>query len=85
MQAYVSQIGFIAALLTTGCFLPQIIKIFKTKHTKDISLAYFLILGAGVFLWLIYGVILGAFPVILANAGALFFVLVILAMKLKHG
>ena len=85
MQQYASQIGFVAGILTTGCFLPQIYKILKTKHTKDLSLGYYLILGAGIFLWLSYGVVLGAIPIILANGSALFFVLLILGMKLKYG
>lgn len=85
MQAYVSQVGFIAGILTTGCFLPQIIKIIKTKHTKDLSFNYYLLLALGVFLWMSYGFILGQLPIILSNGVALVFIIWILAMKQKYG
>ena len=52
--------------LTTVAFIPQVVKIWKSKHTLDISLGMFSIFSAGVFLWLLYGIQLGAVPIILA-------------------
>ncbi|MDD4955144.1 MAG: SemiSWEET transporter [Candidatus Omnitrophica bacterium] len=78
-------IGIIAGSLTTIAFLPQLIRAVKTKHTKDLSLGTFSLFGAGVFLWLIYGILLKEMPIILANAVTLIFVLLIAFMKIKHG
>ncbi|MHB8550610.1 MAG: SemiSWEET transporter, partial [Acidiferrobacterales bacterium] len=59
--------GFLAGTLTTIAFLPQAIKIWKTKSTKDISLGMFTLFVTGVFLWIVYGVGIGSVPVIIAN------------------
>tara|TARA_Y100001958_G_C20744912_1_gene231846 strand:+ start:161 stop:421 length:261 start_codon:yes stop_codon:yes gene_type:complete len=77
-------IGFFAALCTTIAFLPQAIKVYKTKSTKDISLLMFLIFTIGVFSWLIYGLIINDYPVILANAVTLILSLFILLYKIKY-
>ena len=77
-------VGFFAALCTTIAFLPQAIKVYKTKSTKDISLLMFLIFTIGVFSWLIYGLIINDYPVILANAVTLILSLFILLYKIKY-
>ena len=77
-------IGFFAALCTTIAFLPQAIKVYQTKSTKDISLLMFLIFTIGVFSWLIYGLIINDYPVILANAITLILSLFILLYKIKY-
>ena len=77
-------IGFFAALCTTIAFLPQAIKVYQTKSTKDISLLMFLIFTIGVFSWLIYGLIINDYPVILANAITLILSLFILLCKVKY-
>tara|TARA_A100001011_G_scaffold147618_1_gene155744 strand:- start:1117 stop:1377 length:261 start_codon:yes stop_codon:yes gene_type:complete len=77
-------IGFFAALCTTIAFLPQAIKVYQTKSTKDISLLMFLIFTIGVFSWLIYGLIINDYPVILANAITLILSLFILLCKIKY-
>ena len=81
----VTVIGLIAAALTTGSFLPQAIKTFKTKKTKDLSLPMYLALTIGVFLWFIYGLYLQSAPIILANAVSFIFTASILFLKIKHG
>lgn len=78
-------IGLMAAILSTVSFLPQVLQAYKTKHTKDISLATFIILFIGVVLWLIYGILIKATPVILANAATSILTLIILVMKIKYG
>ena len=60
-------IGFIAALLTTFSFLPQVIKTVRTKDTSGISLLMYAIFVSGVFLWLIYGILLGNIVITSAN------------------
>jgi MtN3 and saliva related transmembrane protein len=78
-------IGLVAATLTTVSFLPQAIKTFKTKKTKDLSLPMYLALTVGVVLWLIYGLNIQSLPIILANAVTLVLSSCILFLKLKHG
>ena len=77
-------LGLIAGALTTVAFIPQVVKIWKSRHTQDISLGMFSIFSVGVFLWLLYGIQLGALPVILANGITLVLSLTILAFKLKY-
>ena len=78
-------IGLIAGILCTISLLPQVIKAFKTRHTRDLSLATFLIFSLGVFLWLIYGILIKQIPIILANAAIFVLTLLILTMKIKYG
>jgi MtN3 and saliva related transmembrane protein len=78
-------LGLIAGTLTTLAFLPQVIKTFKSRSAKDISLGMFLLFSAGVALWLVYGIRLGAVPIIAANAVTLILSLAILAMKFWFG
>jgi len=78
-------IGMGAACLTTCSFLPQAIKVIRTRQTKDLSLAMYVAFTAGVALWLAYGVLLGQWPVILANAVTLLLAAIILTMKIRHG
>ena len=80
----IKYIGFFAAFCTTFAFLPQAIKVYKTKSTKDISLYMFLIFTIGVLSWLIYGLIINDWPVILANAVTLVLSFFILIYKLKY-
>ena len=79
----IKYIGYFAAFCTTFAFLPQAIKVYQTKSTKDISLYMFLIFTVGVFSWLIYGLIINDWPVILANAVTLVLSFFILIYKLK--
>jgi MtN3 and saliva related transmembrane protein len=64
----VTVLGIIAAVCTTSSFVPQVIKTIEMKDTKGISLLMYSIFKLGVLLWLIYGLINGDLPVILANA-----------------
>jgi len=77
-------IGFFAAFCTTIAFVPEVIKVYKSKSTKDISLYMFLIFTIGVLSWLIYGIIIFNIPVILANAVTLVLSLIILIYKLRY-
>ena len=76
--------GLIAGILTTIAFLPQAMQIYKTKHTKDLSLSMFLIFSLGVLTWAIYGFMLGAYPVIIANGLTLIICFYIIIMKIKY-
>ncbi|MDI6889749.1 MAG: SemiSWEET transporter [Thermodesulfovibrionales bacterium] len=78
-------IGLIAGLLCTISFLPQVIKVIRTKNTEALSLATFSIFSMGVFLWLIYGILIGKIPIILANGITLILVIIILTLKIRYG
>lgn len=78
-------IGLIAALCTTASFLPQVIKTLRSKKTKDISLLMYAILTTGIFFWLVYGILLKDFPLILANVISFSLSVCVLVMKLRHG
>lgn len=77
-------IGWAAAALTTLSFLPQAVKTVKDKNTSGISLGMYSMFTAGVFLWLVYGLIIGDFPLVLANFITFIFAAIILTMKLKY-
>ncbi|MFO7869122.1 MAG: SemiSWEET transporter [Bacteroidales bacterium] len=77
-------VGYIAAMLTTISFLPQAIKVIKTKDTYSISLHMYIIFISGVISWLIYGVFLENVPMILANAITSIFAGVILYYKIHE-
>lgn len=77
-------IGLVAATCTTISFLPQAMQVIKTKHTKDLSLAMYLIFTIGIFLWLVYGIMILDLPLIIANAITLILASTILVMKLKY-
>jgi len=77
-------LGLIAGTCTTAAFLPQLLKIWKTKSTRDISLLMYVVICTGILLWLIYGIIIGSLPVILANAVTLVIAAMILILKIKY-
>ena len=77
--------GSIAATLTTTSFIPQVWRIWNTRHTKDISLGMYTIFTAGILMWLIYGILLGSWPIIIANSATIVLVGTVLLMKLRFG
>ncbi len=78
-------IGSLAACLTTVSFVPQAWLSFKTRDVSGVSLLMYSVFTAGVALWLAYGLLLGAWPVVIANAITLVLALMILGMKLVYG
>ncbi|MBD2567649.1 SemiSWEET transporter [Anabaena lutea] len=81
---FITLLGFAAGLLTTIAFFPQMFKTWKTKSAKDVSFVMLITFMSGLFLWLIYGIILGALPIILANGITLFLNFIILWLKIKY-
>ena len=82
---YTGIIGTVGATLTTVCQIPQLVKVWKTRHTQDLSFTTYLILGIGVFIWIIYGFMLHAPPVYIANIATFILVFSILIFKIKYG
>jgi MtN3 and saliva related transmembrane protein len=78
-------IGYCAAALTTLSFLPQAWLTFRTRDVRGISLGMYSAFTVGVALWLLYGVMVGAWPIVAANAVTLGLASVILGMKLRYG
>ncbi len=78
-------VGYVAGFLTTVSFLPQVIKVWKSRSAKDISLGMFVLFTLGVSLWLVYGVMLGGAPIIVANAVTLVLASLVLVAKLRFG
>ena len=77
-------VGLLAALLTMFGFLPQVIKIYRTKSVRDISLPAILQFIAGIFLWLVYGIHLKNFVIILANSVTFLILIVALVLFCKY-
>ena len=77
-------IGYIAGTLTTISFLPQVIRTWKMRETKDFSLAMLLLFAAGILLWTFYGIRTESLPVIFANVITFLLIIVLLAMKIKY-
>jgi MtN3 and saliva related transmembrane protein len=77
-------IGYLAACFTTSAFIPQAWMTWKNKHAQGVSLGMYLILVGGIVLWLGYGVLLHAWPIIIANAITLLLAVFILVMKLIY-
>jgi MtN3 and saliva related transmembrane protein len=77
-------IGYSAAFLTTVAFLPQAIQSWRTRDLRGISLGMYSLFTAGVGLWLVYGLIIEKWSLILANALTFALALSILLLKLSH-
>ncbi len=77
-------LGFAAATLTTAAFLPQAVKTWRTRQTRDISLGMFSVLCLGICLWLAYGFLRDDVPLVIGNAITLVLAGTILAFKLKY-
>ena len=77
-------IGLLAAILTTGAFVPQVYKTWKIKSADDISLTMYLVLFIGLICWLIYGIHLNSFTMILANSVTGILALVVLFFKWRY-
>jgi len=81
---YIEIIGLCAAVLTTAAFLPQVYKTWKTKDVSALSLPMLSMFFVGVFLWLVYGLLLSSSSLILANSITLVSVLLLFIFKIKY-
>lgn len=77
-------IGYIAACLTTGAFVPQAWLTWRHKRAEGVSAGMYIIMVCGVLMWMIYGILLHAWPIIIANAVTLTLAMFILAMKIIY-
>jgi MtN3 and saliva related transmembrane protein len=79
------QVSAVAATLTTTVFVPQALHIIRHKETRAISLFMYVSFAIGVALWLLFGTMIGNWPIIVSNAITLALALAIIGMKLKYG
>ena len=77
--------GSSAAVLTTIAFIPQAWKVWRTRHTADISLGMYILFTLGVVLWLAYGIQIESWPIVIANSVTLLLAGSVLTMKIKFG
>ena len=77
-------IGMVAAVLTTVAYIPQVVKIYRTKSARDVSFRMFSLLATGVSLWLVYGIMMRSAPLIFANFVTLALSLIVLGLKIKY-
>jgi len=84
-MTHVEVIGSVAAFFTTIAFVPQVIQTWKSKHARDLSLGMFSMFTMGVVLWLIYGLLIGSWPIIIANTVTVGLAGTILYFKLRFG
>ncbi|MGY8946263.1 MAG: SemiSWEET transporter [Flavobacteriales bacterium] len=83
MSFNIELIGFIAAILTTVAFVPQVYKVYQTKSVSGMSLTMYLIFFCGVLLWLVYGLIINSLPMIIGNTITVVLTSIILYFLLK--
>ena len=81
---YIEIIGFIAAILTTSAFLPQVYKTWKTKDVSGLSLPMLFIFFAGIIAWLVYGVYINSPSMIMANAITLISAFLLIYFKITY-
>jgi len=76
--------GYIAGTLTTISFVPQVLRTWKLRETKDFSLSMLLLFAAGMLLWTAYGIWINSYPIIAANIITFGLVLFLLGMKIRY-
>ena len=81
---YIDLFGFLAALLTTIAFLPQLYKTWKTKSADDVSLIMLILFITGLICWIIYGFKINSFPILIANIITFMFNFSILILKITY-
>ncbi|MCB6184700.1 SemiSWEET transporter [Leeia sp. TBRC 13508] len=75
--------GYVAAFLTTICWIPQVIHTYRTRELAGISLVMYIILVSGLICWVIYGALMNALPILIANTITVILAASILALKIR--
>ena len=76
-------VGYLAGILTTVAFIPQVIRLWRTRSARDISLGMYWAFTAGVALWLVYGLMIDALPVVITNGVTLVLAGAVLLLRLR--
>ena len=83
-MSFIEFFGYIAAFLTSASFLPQAVMVIRTRQTEGLSLTMYSMFTAGVALWLTYGIMTGAWPIVIANLVTLVFAASILTIIVRN-
>jgi MtN3 and saliva related transmembrane protein len=82
-EEFVQYLGYLAACLTTGCFVPQVVRALRVSDLSSISLTMYAMFVCGVGCWLIYGILLGAGPLVVSNTVTLALSATVLFLKIR--
>ena len=77
-------LGYLAAICTTVAFVPQVLKTYKSKSAENLSLGMFLFFASGIVLWLIYGIMINEYPIIVANLVTLVLAVILIYFKFLY-
>ncbi len=80
-----ASVGFVAGSLTTFSFLPQVVKSWRLRETRDISFWMYMGLSTGMILWIVHGILIMDWPLIIANSISLLLAIIVLGFKFKFG
>lgn len=78
-------LGLVAGMFTTAAFVPQVVKTWRSKSAHDLSFWMFAVFSTGLVLWLVYGLLIDAWPIVIANTITLVLAMTILYFKLRYG
>ena len=84
MMDSIELVGYLAGALTTIAFVPQVVKAWKLRETRDLSLAMLVLFGTGILLWTVYGFWVASLPIIAANVITFALILVLLGLKIRY-
>ena len=80
----VEAIGILAGIISCTTFMPQVVKTWRSRSTKDVSLLMFILAGVGTSLWLLYGILINSFSLIFTNVVVLLLSLIMIILKLRY-
>jgi MtN3 and saliva related transmembrane protein len=81
----VSELGYVAGMVTVASFLPQVVRAWRTRQTRDLSLASLALLMTAGSMWILYGALSRDWPVVATNSGMVGLLALLAAAKVKHG
>jgi MtN3 and saliva related transmembrane protein len=81
----VNELGYVAGTVTVASFLPQVVRAWRTRQTRDLSLASLALLITAGSMWILYGALSRDWPVVLTNSGMVGLLVLLAAAKVKHG
>jgi len=81
----VNELGYVAGMVTVASFLPQVVRAWRTRQTRDLSLASLALLITAGSMWILYGALSRDWPVVATNSGMVGLLMLLAAAKVKHG
>jgi len=81
----VNELGYVAGMVTVASFLPQVVRSWRTRQTRDLSLASLTLLITAGSMWILYGALSRDWPVVATNSGMVGLLVLLAAAKMKHG